>query len=76
MVRVLAWRRSSGNAHCRGAESLSREFASREQLVIEAYADALMDVPRCLAENYGLNPTDTLLELKNGTCRGQLQFWC
>jgi chaperonin GroEL (HSP60 family) len=42
----------------------AREFASREQIIIEAYANALMDIPRCLAENYGLNPTDTILELK------------
>ena len=45
-------------------KSYSREFGNREQIVIEAYASALMDVPRCLAENYGLNPIDTLLELK------------
>jgi chaperonin GroEL (HSP60 family) len=45
-------------------KSYAREFASREQVVIDAFAEALMDVPRCLAENYGLNPIDTLLELK------------
>ena len=45
-------------------KSYAREFANREQVVIEAYGAAIMDVPRCLAENYGLNPTDTLIELK------------
>jgi archaeal chaperonin len=45
-------------------KSYAREFASREQVVIEAYAAAIMDIPRCLAENYGLNPTDILLELR------------
>lgn len=40
------------------------EFAGREQIIIQAYANALMDVPRCLAENYGLNSTDTVLDLK------------
>ncbi len=45
-------------------KSYAREFASREQVIIDAYAGALMDVPRCLAENYGLNPTDTVLELR------------
>ena len=42
----------------------SRTFSSREQLVIEAFANALMDIPWCLAENCGLNPTDTLIMLK------------
>jgi chaperonin GroEL (HSP60 family) len=45
-------------------KNCNKEFACREQLVIEAYSSALMDVPRCLAENYGLNPTDTIIELR------------
>jgi archaeal chaperonin len=45
-------------------KSYAREFAGREQLVIDAYGAAIMDIPRCLAENYGLSPTDVLLELK------------
>ena len=50
----------------------SKVFANREQIVIEAFGSALMDIPRCLAENYGLNPTDMILELRkqhaNGLC--------
>lgn len=42
----------------------AKSFAGREQLAIEAFSNALMDVPRCLAENYGLNATDILIELK------------
>ena len=42
----------------------AREFPSREQEVIKAYGEALMDTPKCLAENYGLNPIDALLELR------------
>ncbi len=38
-------------------------FGGREQVPIEFFADALMECPRCLAENYGLNATDTMLEL-------------
>ncbi len=45
-------------------KSYSKEFACREQIAIEAYGSALMDVPRCLAENYGLNPTDIIIELR------------
>jgi archaeal chaperonin len=46
-------------------KTYAREFPSREQIAIEAYSIALMDVPRCLATNFGLNPIDTILELKN-----------
>ena len=55
-------------------KAYSREFATREQLVIEAYADALLEVPRCLAENYGLNATDILLELKRHIAEGCYNF--
>ena len=48
----------------------AREFASREQVVIEAYANALLEIPKCLAENNGLNPTDILLELKQRNAEG------
>lgn len=41
----------------------AKSFSGREQIPIEFFADALMEAPRCLAENYGLNPTDVMLEL-------------
>ena len=37
-------------------------FAGREQLAIEAYADALEIIPRTLAQNAGLDPLDSLLQ--------------
>ncbi|SFS34041.1 thermosome [Halostagnicola kamekurae] len=37
----------------------------REQLAIEAFADALEVVPRTLAENAGLDPIDSLVELRS-----------
>lgn len=37
-------------------------FAGREQLAIEAFADALEVIPRVLAQNAGLDPLDTLLQ--------------
>ena len=52
----------------------AKSFASREQIVIEAFGNALMDIPRCLAENYGLNPTDTLIELKNHHSNGLCNY--
>ncbi len=43
----------------------AKNFASREQIAIESFGDALIDIPTCLAENYGLNPIDVMLELKS-----------
>jgi len=46
-----------------------REYAvkvgGREQLAIEAFADALEAVPTTLAENAGLDPIDVLVELRS-----------
>ncbi len=36
----------------------------REQLAVEAFADALEIIPRTLAENAGLDPIDSLVELR------------
>ena len=45
-----------------------REFAEgvegREQLAVEAFADALEAIPRTLAENAGLDPIDSLVALR------------
>lgn len=53
-------------------QDYARSFGDREQIVIDAYASALMDVPRCLAENYGLNATDAFLELRRRHSEGDL----
>ena len=46
-----------------------REYADsvsgREQLAVEAFADSLELVPRVLAENAGLDPIDTLVDLRS-----------
>lgn len=44
---------------------------SREALVIEAVADAFEAVPRLLARNAGMNPTDALLDLRAAHSRGE-----
>ncbi|WP_394324958.1 thermosome subunit beta, partial [Halarchaeum acidiphilum] len=38
--------------------------SGREQLAVEAFADSLELVPRVLAENAGLDPIDTLVDLR------------
>jgi thermosome len=43
------------------ADSLS----GREQLAVEAFADAMEVIPRTLAENAGIDPIDSLTELKS-----------
>lgn len=49
------------------ADSLS----GREQLAVLAFAESLEIVPRTLAENAGLDPIDTLTELKASHDKGQ-----
>nr|WP_267639029.1 thermosome subunit beta [Halovenus rubra] len=54
-----------------------REFADgvsgREQLAVEAYADALDVVPRVLSENAGLDSIDTLVDLRAAHSEGKEQ---
>jgi chaperonin GroEL (HSP60 family) len=52
--------------------SYAKTFGGREQVAVEAYANALLEVPRALAENYGLNTIDTMLELKQRHAEGEL----
>ena len=62
-----------GAAETHIAEELkqyAKSFAGREQVVIEAFGNALMDVPKCLAENYGLSATDALIDLKYHHAQG------
>ena len=51
-----------------------RDFAAtvggREQMAIEAFADAVEVIPRTLAENAGLDPIDTLIELRKQHKKG------
>lgn len=51
-----------------------RDFATtvpdREQLAIEAFAEALEEIPYALAENAGLDPVETLIGLRNAHAAG------
>jgi len=40
-------------------------LTGREQLAVEAFADAMEVIPRTLAENAGIDPIDSLTELKS-----------
>lgn len=43
----------------------ARTLGGREQLAVEAYADALESIPSALAENAGMDPIDTIVELRS-----------
>lgn len=62
--RVLAGGGAPEAYLTRELKEFAKQFPNKEQVVIQAFADGLMDIPRCLATNYGLNATDTLLELR------------
>ena len=42
----------------------ARQFSSREQIVIEYFAEAVEEIPRILAENSGLDPSKTIAQLR------------
>ena len=46
-------------------------LAGREQLAVTAFAEALENIPRTLAENAGLDPIDTITELKAAHDKGK-----
>jgi thermosome len=52
----------------------AEKFSGREQLAILAFADALEVIPRSLAENAGLDPIDTLVELRASHEQGKETF--
>jgi thermosome len=49
-------------------------FSGREQLAINAFADAMEVIPRSLAENGGLDPIDTLVTLRSEHDKNKLQM--
>lgn len=48
----------------RGLRMYASSLKGREQLAVQAFAEALEVIPRTLAENAGLDPIDVLAELK------------
>jgi len=49
-------------------------FSGREQLAINAFADAIEVIPRSLAENGGLDPIDTLVSLRSEHDKNKLEM--
>ncbi|MEA3515447.1 MAG: thermosome subunit beta [Nanoarchaeota archaeon] len=48
----------------KGLKEYAKSFSGREQLAINAFANAMEVIPKTLAENAGLDPIDVLTEMK------------
>jgi thermosome len=55
----------------RGLHKYANSLSGREQLAVQAFANAVEIIPRTLAENAGLDPIDIVTELKAAHDRGQ-----
>jgi len=67
----------AGSPEAEAAKRLRKfaeKFSGREQLAILAFAEALEVIPRSLAENGGLDPIDTLVELRVAHDQGKTSF--
>jgi thermosome len=49
-------------------------FPGREQLAIKAFADAIEIIPRSLSENAGMDPIDSLVELRAVHEQGKIHY--
>lgn len=55
----------------RDLRSYAESVGGREQMAIEAFASALEIIPRTLAENAGLDPVTTIIELRKAHADGK-----
>lgn len=69
--KVIAGAGSVEIGLARQLRTYAQGFPGREQLAISSFADALEIIPKTLAENAGLDPIDTLTELKAAHDKGQ-----
>lgn len=58
----------------RELRKFAEKFSGREQLAVNAFADALEVIPRSLAENGGLDPIDTLVSLRAEHDKGKAEI--
>ena len=47
----------------------------RVQMAVDAFAEALLDIPSAIAENVGLDPVDELLDLVKENANGDLAYY-
>ena len=58
----------------RDLRAYAEGIGGREQMAIEAFAGALEVIPRTLAENAGLDPVNTIIELRKAHAEGKSTF--
>ncbi len=63
--KVVAGAGSTEMELARKLREFAHKLSGREQLAVQAFADAVEIVPRTLAENAGLDPIDMLTDLKS-----------
>jgi len=62
--KIVAGAGSTEVELARGLRNFANSLSGREQLAVQAFADAMESIPTTLAENAGLDPIDVLTELK------------
>jgi chaperonin GroEL (HSP60 family) len=50
------------------------DFSGTEQLAVRGYGEALEDIPRNLAESYGLNPLDVIADLRGHHGNNEISY--
>src|SRR3989304_1912201 len=68
--KVITGGGSSATGISLGLRDFAATVGGREQIAIEAFADAVEVIPRTLAENAGLDPIDTLIALRKEHKKG------
>ncbi len=68
--KVVTGGGSSATEIALGLRDYASTVGGREQIAIEAFADAMESVPRTLSENAGLDPIDILIELRKEHKKG------
>jgi thermosome len=68
--KVVTGGGSSATEIALGLRDIASTVGGREQIAIEAFADAMESIPRTLSENAGLDPIDMLIELRKEHKKG------
>jgi thermosome len=63
--KVVAGGGSIETELARRIRDYAKKVGGREQLAIEAFADSIETVPKTLAENAGLDPIDTMVDMRS-----------
>ena len=71
MKKVVGGAGSSEIEVSKNLKKYADSLSGREQLAVEAFANALEVIPRTLAENAGLDPIDVLTEMKSAHDRNE-----